>query len=152
MTAELTGLMTVGELSRRTGVPVKSLRAYTDWGLINTVGRSNANYRLYDAGALWCVQIIAELRGLGLTLAEIRWLFSRYPDRNGRLIGPRLGRQLQVAWARIGQQIARLEQTRRRIEEFEAGHRAELAGQAGAREGGRGDGRGGETERHESCA
>lgn len=25
-------LMTVGELSRRTGVPVKALREYTDWG------------------------------------------------------------------------------------------------------------------------
>ncbi|MGH4017067.1 MAG: MerR family transcriptional regulator [Pseudonocardiaceae bacterium] len=33
------GLMTVGELSRRTGVPIKNLRQYTDWGLINTVGR-----------------------------------------------------------------------------------------------------------------
>ncbi|WP_396278818.1 MerR family transcriptional regulator [Kibdelosporangium aridum] len=25
-------LMTVGELSRRTGVPAKALRQYTDWG------------------------------------------------------------------------------------------------------------------------
>lgn len=130
MTANLTAAMTVGELSRRTGVSIKSLRSYTDWGLINTIGRSSANYRLYDAGALWCVQIIGELRGLGLTLAEIRWLFSRYPDQNGRLVGPRLAQQLQTARARIGQQIARLEQTRRRIEEFEAAHRAELAGQA----------------------
>lgn len=122
--------MTVGELSRRTGVPIKSLRSYTDWGLINTIGRSSANYRLYDTGALWCVQIIGELRGLGLTLAEIRWLFSRYPDRNGRLIGPRLARQLQVARARVGRQIARLEEIRCRIDEFEATHRAELTDQA----------------------
>lgn len=32
--------MTVGELSRRTGVPIKTLRQYTDWGLIYTIGRS----------------------------------------------------------------------------------------------------------------
>ena len=132
MTANLTAVMTVGELSRRTGVSIKSLRAYTDWGLINTIGRSSANYRLYDAGALRCVQIIGELRGLGLTIAEIRWLFSRYPDRNGQLIGPRLAGRLRVARDRVAQQIARLEQTRRRLDEFEAAHRAELAGRAGA--------------------
>ncbi len=149
MTAKLTPVMTVGELSHRTGVSIKSLRAYTDWGLINTIGRSSANYRLYDSGALWCVQIIGELRDLGLTLAEIRWLFSRYPDRNGQLIGPRLAQRLEVARERVAQQIARLEQTRRRIEEFEAAHCAELAGQAGAREGGR---RGGEAQQRAPCA
>ena len=36
--------MTVGELSRYTGVPPKALRAYTDWGLIDTAGRSPAGY------------------------------------------------------------------------------------------------------------
>ncbi|GAA3137054.1 hypothetical protein JOF29_000040 [Kribbella aluminosa] len=44
--------MTVGELSRRTAVPVKTLREYTDLGLIYTIGRSPANYRLFDADAL----------------------------------------------------------------------------------------------------
>lgn len=55
-------LMTVGELSRRTGVSVKNLREYT-------VGRSPSNYRLFDTDALWCVRWIRQLRGL--TLAEI---------------------------------------------------------------------------------
>ena len=55
-------LMTVGELSRRTGVPIKNLREYTDTGLIYTVGRSPSNYRLYDADALWCVRRIAALQ------------------------------------------------------------------------------------------
>jgi MerR family copper efflux transcriptional regulator len=51
--------MTVGELSRRSGVPVKALRDYTDWGLIETLGRSAGNYRLYTSDALWCVDAIA---------------------------------------------------------------------------------------------
>jgi DNA-binding transcriptional MerR regulator len=34
------GLMTIGTLSRRTGVPVKTLRTYEDLGLIYTAGRS----------------------------------------------------------------------------------------------------------------
>lgn len=46
------GLMTVGELSRRTDVPIKALREYTDGGLIYTVGRSATNYRLFGNDAL----------------------------------------------------------------------------------------------------
>lgn len=124
--------MTVGELSHRTGVSVKALREYTDWGLIYTRGRSGANYRLYDDGALGCVQAITQMRGLGLTLAEIRWLASHYPDQNGQLIGPRLAQRLRDARARVEAQIARLEQTRHRIDAFEAAHGHELAGQPGA--------------------
>jgi MerR family copper efflux transcriptional regulator len=132
MTAEVTTLMTVGELSRQTRVPIKALRAYTDWGLINTLGRSGANYRLYDDEALRCVQIITEMRGLGLTLAEIRSLALACPDRNGQLIGPRLAQRLRAARARVEQQIVQLEKTRRRIDAFEAAHHGELAGQRGA--------------------
>jgi DNA-binding transcriptional MerR regulator len=40
--------MTIGALSRRTGIPVKALRTYEDMGLIYTVGRSPGNYRLFD--------------------------------------------------------------------------------------------------------
>ena len=125
-------LMTVGELSRRTGIPVKALREYTDWGLIYTLGRNGANYRLYDDEALRCVQGITGLRGLGLTLAEIRWLASSYRDQNGQLVGPRLAERLQAARARVDAQIAQLERTRHRIDAFEASHSGALAGQPGA--------------------
>jgi MerR family regulatory protein len=43
-------VMTIGTLSRRTGVPVKALRAYEDMGLLYTVGRSPGNYRLFGQG------------------------------------------------------------------------------------------------------
>ncbi|HEY3869111.1 MAG TPA: MerR family transcriptional regulator [Actinocrinis sp.] len=59
------------DLSRRSGVPVKTLREYEDLGLIYTVGRSAGNYRLFDSEALWCVEVVGALRSLGLTLAEI---------------------------------------------------------------------------------
>lgn len=132
MTTAATNTMTVGELARRTGVSVKALRDYTDWGLIYTRGRSGANYRLYDDEALHCVQAITELRGLGLTLTEIRWLAGRYPEENGQLIGPLLAQRLRVARARIEAQLEQLEQTRRRLDAFEAAHRAALAGEPGA--------------------
>jgi DNA-binding transcriptional MerR regulator len=128
--ANVKTLMTIGELSRRTGVSIKALRDYTDWGLISTLGRSGANYRLYDEVALRCVQFITEARGLGLTLAEIRWLAAAHSGENGRAVGRLLAGRLHAARARIEQQIAQLEQTRARIDEFEATHRAQLTGRA----------------------
>ena len=121
--------MTVGELSRRTGTPVKALREYTDTGLINTIGRSAANYRLYDEDALQCVHWIGTMRGLGLTLAEIRDLAGnqRYDTD---CLGLRLADRLRAARARIDERIAELHRIRQRIDQFETTHGAALAGRA----------------------
>lgn len=119
MTAESSSQpMTVGELSRRTGVPTKNLRAYTDWGLIYSVGRTAGNYRLYDEEALWCVAAITELRQLGLTLAEIREFGADYRALTGDPIGPRLAQLLDRSRARVERQIVELEEVRRRIDDF----------------------------------
>lgn len=119
--------MTVGQLSRRTGVPIKALREYADWGLIYTVGRSPSNYRLFDTDALWCVRWIGTMRGLGLTLAEIRDLAGTHLCGND-CVGPRLADRLRVARSRIDERIAELHRIRARIDEFEATHHAQLAG------------------------
>ena len=121
------GSMTVGELSRRTGVPIKNLREYTDTGLIYTAGRSPSNYRLYDTDALWCVWWIGVLRGLGLTVAEIRGLTN--PDQPDwrRSFGPRVAERLRVSRRRLQARIAQLEETLQRVDAFESTYRAELA-------------------------
>jgi len=108
MAPQRTTVMTIGALSRRTGVPVKILREYEDLGLIYTVGRSPGNYRLFDDEALWCVQTIGGLRGLGLTLKEIQALASTYLNDRGEPIGPRLARLLGAAPTRTEDRIAEL--------------------------------------------
>lgn len=123
-------LMTVGELSRRTGVSIKNLRQYTDWGLIYSAGRSPTGYRLFNTDALWCVGLIGELRGLGLTVAEIREL-SRWRC-GGQPVGPLLAQRLRDSRARVEDRIAELRQTLDRIDAYETGHRAELNGDAGS--------------------
>jgi MerR family copper efflux transcriptional regulator len=123
-------VMTIGVLSRRTGVSVKTLREYEGMGLIYTVGRSPGNYRLFGEEALWCIGMVGVLRGLGLTLAEIQELAAVYLQPSDEPIGPRLAKVLGVVRERTQARIADLQSLLQRIEDFEAGHEAELGGWA----------------------
>jgi DNA-binding transcriptional MerR regulator len=124
--------MTIGELAQRSGTSVKALRRFEGMGLIYTLGRSPAGYRLFDQDALWCVQMIANLRSLGLTVAEIRELASVYLNRPDQPIGPQLAERLRGVRSRLDARIAELQQVRQRIDDFEASHQAELACQGDA--------------------
>jgi len=129
--------MTIGELARRSGSSVKSLRRYEGMGLIYTVGRSSAGYRLFDEDALWCVGVIGNLRSLGLTVAEIRELAGIYLNRPDQPSGPHLAERLRRVRARLDARIAALQEMRQRLDDFEASHRGELGhhGRADFRDG-----------------
>ena len=127
--------MTIGQLSRRTGVNVKTLREYEGMGLIYTVGRSAGNYRLFDESALWCVDIIRNLRSLGLTVAEVREIAGIYLGQPNEPIAPHIAVRVRAARSRIDARIHELQQLRRRIDKFDASHAVELAaaGRSGPR-------------------
>lgn len=127
-TGEPSPLMTIGKLSRRSGVSVKALREYEQMGLIYTVGRSAGNYRLFGDEALWCVQVVTGLRELGLTLAEIQDLADAYLSPSDQLLGPRLAGLLTAVRARTEQRIGELRLRLERIRQFEAVRAAELSG------------------------
>lgn len=118
--------MTVGELSGRTGVPIKALRQYADTGLVYTLGRSSGGYRLFDEDALWCLRWIATLRGLGLAIAEIREIARAHEQGP---IGPLLAERLAAVRERTEARISELQRIRERIDDFEAQHRSQLTGQ-----------------------
>jgi MerR family transcriptional regulator, copper efflux regulator len=123
-------LMTVGELARRTGMSAKAIRQFEGLGLIYSAGRSEANYRLFDESAIWCVQVIGNLRSLGLTIKEIQQLAAVYLDRPGEPIGPRLAELLDRAERRIEQRRAELDLIQRRIRDFRAANSAALSGRS----------------------
>lgn len=108
---------------------IKNLREYTDIGLIYTLGRSPANYRLFGTEALECVRCIRELRGLGLTVAEIRDLANTGRDPVGRSCEVNLAERLRASRRRLRARIAELQQTLHRIDVFETRYRAALSGQ-----------------------
>ncbi|WP_431951333.1 MerR family transcriptional regulator [Nocardia lijiangensis] len=65
------GLVGIGELSRRTGVPVRTLRFYCDEGILQP-RRSSGGHRLFDpVTTVDQVLLVRRLRGLGLSLAAI---------------------------------------------------------------------------------
>ncbi len=123
-------LMTVGELARRTGMSAKAIRQFEGLGLIYSAGRSEANYRLFDESAIWCIQAITNLRSLGLTIKEIQQLAAVYLDRPSEPIGPRLGGLLDRAEQRIEQRREELNLIQRRILEFRAANSAALPGRS----------------------
>ncbi|WP_326838096.1 MerR family transcriptional regulator [Amycolatopsis rhabdoformis] len=72
-----TAVFTIGELSRRTGLPVKTIRFYSDEGLLPPTERTDAGYRLYDAHALARLELVRTLRELGLGLADVARVLER---------------------------------------------------------------------------
>ncbi|MEU8130787.1 MerR family transcriptional regulator [Micromonospora sp. NPDC049049] len=63
---------TIGELARRTGLSVKTIRYYADSGIVPPTDRSPAGYRRYGPAAVARLELVRTLRDLGLDLATIR--------------------------------------------------------------------------------
>ena len=61
----------IGEVARRTGLPVKTIRFYCDQGLLQPRGRSNAGYRLFDEDNLAELAIIRALRAMDVSIPEL---------------------------------------------------------------------------------
>ncbi|MEU1124205.1 MerR family transcriptional regulator [Streptomyces sp. NPDC005899] len=74
---DVTTLYSIGELSRRTGLSVRTIRFYSDSGVVAPTTRSPAGYRLYDLDALLRLELLRTLRELGLDLATIRRVLDR---------------------------------------------------------------------------
>jgi DNA-binding transcriptional MerR regulator len=71
------GHLTIGQLSRRAGLPVKTIRYYSDEGLLPPSERSDAGYRLYSEGDLARLDLILTLREAGLSLTTIGAVLAR---------------------------------------------------------------------------
>lgn len=62
----------IGEISRRTGVGIHTLRYYEKRGLLPKSRRTEGGFRLYDADVPERLAFIRQAQAFGLTLEEIR--------------------------------------------------------------------------------
>ncbi len=60
-----------------TGLSVKTVRYYSDIGLVSEASRSPTGYRRYDASGIARLELVRALRDLGLDLAAIKQIMHR---------------------------------------------------------------------------
>ncbi|MVU76559.1 MerR family transcriptional regulator [Nocardia sp. ET3-3] len=70
-------LYTIGALADRTGLTVKTIRFYSDKGIVPPTTHSHGGYRLYDLEAVARLELVRTLRELGMDLATVRRVLAR---------------------------------------------------------------------------
>ncbi|WP_228979261.1 MerR family transcriptional regulator [Streptomyces sp. DH12] len=71
------GTWSIGELAERAGATVKTVRFYSDLGLLPEDGRSAGGHRRYGPGALDRLRLIRSLRGLDVPVSAVGRVLER---------------------------------------------------------------------------
>ena len=75
--------LTIGQVARKAGVNVMTVRYYERLGLLPYPPRSVSGYRQYDSGTVHRIHFIKSAQRLGFSLREISGLLSlRIEDKN----------------------------------------------------------------------
>lgn len=104
-------MMTVHEVSKRTGVSIRALQYYDSIGLLYPTAVTEAGYRLYDEAALLTLQQILLFRELEFPLKEIRSILSDPDFDRGRAMEQQL-RLLKLRRERLDRIIDLIERQR----------------------------------------
>jgi MerR family redox-sensitive transcriptional activator SoxR len=108
-------LLTIGEVSRRSGVAASALRFYEDRGLIESE-RAGSGHRRYRRPVLRRIAFIVFAQRVGLTLDEIGTELAKLPP--DRAPTRRDWSRLTTTWsARIDDRIAELQRLQRGLTE-----------------------------------
>jgi MerR family transcriptional regulator, mercuric resistance operon regulatory protein len=112
------GRLKIGELARRAGCTVKTVRFYEAKGLLPAPPRSLAGYRLYEERHLRCLQLIQRSKRLGLSLAKIRTLVVHLGagPRPGARLRPHLERLLRDELKGVVAKLDQLDVVRAELE------------------------------------
>ncbi|MGW9246895.1 MerR family transcriptional regulator [Streptomyces badius] len=78
------GLCTIGELAEHLRVSVKTVRFYSDRGLLPEASRSAGGHRRYGPDAVERLSMIRSLRGLDLPVPEVRRILDEQDAQDGR--------------------------------------------------------------------
>lgn len=117
-------MFSIGQLSKRTGVKIPTIRYYEQMGLIEAPERSSGNQRRYTSGGLERLSFIRHARELGLSIEDIRELvlLSQSPERPCSDAHDIAARHMLAVRARIAK-LKKLEMELKRISNVsDAGH------------------------------
>ena len=81
-------LMSIGEFARLSRLSAKALRLYDELGLLPPAQVDpDSGYRWYAAGQLDNARLVASLRQIGVSLAQIRLILSLEPEAAAQQVG-----------------------------------------------------------------
>jgi DNA-binding transcriptional MerR regulator len=107
-------MFSIGDLSRRTGVKVPTIRYYEQMGLLDLPDRSEGNQRRYGREGLERLSFIRHARDLGFNIEAIRELIelSGHPEKPCRDADRIVAEQLNA----VRRKIARLSKLERELD------------------------------------
>jgi DNA-binding transcriptional MerR regulator len=76
--------MRIGEVAKKTGVSLRTIRYYEELRLITPMSRSKGGFRLYDEEVVSRIRLIQSLQELELSLKEIKALMALREDNKTR--------------------------------------------------------------------
>ena len=96
-------MLSIGQLSRGTGVKIPTIRYYEEIGLLPEAQRNAGNQRRYDDAARDRLAFIRHARNLGFGIEDIRALLelNDTPDQSCATASDIAGRQLNAVRARL---------------------------------------------------
>lgn len=121
-------MFSIGELSKRTGVKIPTIRYYEQMGLIRAPERSEGNQRRYIKEGLNRLSFIRHSRDLGFSIEQIKDLLelSLHPERPCHDAHRIAVQHLEDVRDRIAK-LLRLEKELNRISKCRAGNIADCA-------------------------
>ena len=106
----------IGDLARRTGLTLRTIRYYEELGLLESVKRVEGGSRVYTREDERRLRFIQRLKVLGLSLQEMLQLEKLYrKERTNRAVLPKLVDMLDGHLAQIEERIDALEGLRDQI-------------------------------------
>ncbi|MFM9089889.1 MAG: MerR family transcriptional regulator [Cyanobium sp.] len=97
----------IGEVARRSGLTVKTIRFYCDEGLILPTSRSEGGYRLFDEGVFADLTLIRTLRAMEIPLPDVQQILVA--RRSGVCTCSDLKARIRGKAREIGQKIEALQ-------------------------------------------
>jgi Zn(II)-responsive transcriptional regulator len=98
----------IGQLAKRAGVAIDTVRYYERNAMLTPAGRLESGYRRYGETELKRLRFIRRAKVLGFTLADIRELLSLSDERNVA----KVKRAAEAKLAEVEQRLSELERIR----------------------------------------
>lgn len=76
--SKLKAILSVGEISKRSGLPISTIHFYEEKGLISSF-RNEGNQRQFSRDSLRIISLVKAAQGIGYSLDEIKSMLDKLP-------------------------------------------------------------------------